>query len=71
MHEMTLEAITYKVNQNTDRHIAKILVPGFTRQLKGWWGDYVSQEDKLRILSAIKIEQDGTELCYNFSIYYC
>ena len=31
-----------------------------TRQLKGWWDHYLNNDDRLKILTAVKREKDGS-----------
>ncbi|XP_060200454.1 uncharacterized protein LOC132628707 [Lycium barbarum] len=45
-----------KANKNSDRNIAEIIIAGFTGQLKGWWDNYLTQEQRGRILTAIEQE---------------
>ncbi|EYU18276.1 hypothetical protein MIMGU_mgv1a021461mg, partial [Erythranthe guttata] len=39
-----------------DQNIAKIIIQGFTGQLKGWWDFYLPEEAKAHILQAVKTE---------------
>lgn len=60
MHEVTLAATTYKKHKNIDHQIAQMLLSGFTRNIKGWWDNCVSQDDKTRILIVVKLEPSST-----------
>ena len=55
LQEMTLAASAYKVKGNNDQGIANLIIAGFTGQLKGWWDNYISTEDKTNILNKRKI----------------
>ena len=56
IHRMMMYSTICKSNGNTDKDIAKMIIAGFTGQLKGWWDNYLSQNNKDNILSAIKEE---------------
>jgi hypothetical protein len=45
-----------------------MLVMGFTGQLKGWWDNILSEEDKLKIDSAVKVETNE-EICVTTLLY--
>ena len=55
LQEMTMAAGAYRIKGNNDQSIVNIIIAGFTGQLKGWWDNYVSPEDKARVLSSKKI----------------
>lgn len=39
--------------KNTDRNICKMIIAGFTGQLRGWWDNYMSIEQKTAVINAI------------------
>ena len=40
IHRMLMYSTICKTNGNTDKNVAKMIVAGFTGQLKGWWDNY-------------------------------
>uniref|UniRef100_M1DRF7 Zinc knuckle family protein n=1 Tax=Solanum tuberosum TaxID=4113 RepID=M1DRF7_SOLTU len=38
--------------KNLDRNICKIIIAGFTGQLRGWWDNYMSTEAKTAVINA-------------------
>ncbi|KAK2402568.1 hypothetical protein QL285_052074 [Trifolium repens] len=65
---MTMAATAFKIKKNSDRKTKDMLVMGFTGQLKGWWDNILSEEDKLQIDSAIKMETNE-EICVTTLLY--
>lgn len=59
LEQMTMVASVYRT---TDQLSAHILVVGFTRQLKGWWDEHLSEEYKYNIFHSIKTSLDGTPI---------
>ena len=51
----------------SDEAITNLLIAGFSRQLKGWWDNYLSTEEKNVILTSVKTEPDGTPILYEGS----
>ena len=49
-----MAAMAYKSKRLSERDTAITLVQGFTGQLKGWWDNLCTEEDKLLILNSIK-----------------
>ena len=60
LHEMTLLTNVYKNHGKLDHQIAHLIVTGFTSQLKGWWDNYLNNDNRLKILTAVKREIDGS-----------
>ena len=59
-------AIVYSTTHNcSEETIVEILVAGFSRQLKGWCDNYLSDHEKSRILGAIKTKPDETPITSN------
>ncbi|KAK2370424.1 hypothetical protein QL285_083475 [Trifolium repens] len=57
IQEMTMAATAFKtMGENTDKKAAIIIITGFTGQLKGWWDNIISPEEKLAILEAKKLD---------------
>ncbi|CAL5187342.1 unnamed protein product [Lathyrus oleraceus] len=65
---MTMAATTFKLKENTDKHTKDILVIGFTGQLKGWWDNLLSPEDKTQINLVVKIESNEV-VCVTTLLY--
>ena len=54
---MTIVAIAYRtLHGYTDQLATHVLITGFTEQLKGWWYEHLTTEDKDNILNANKID---------------
>lgn len=53
---MLMYATICTTSQNTDPQITKFITAGFSGQLKGWWDNHLSAEQKLEILHAVKVE---------------
>ena len=43
---MIMVSIAYKAKENTDHKISRHLIVGFTSQLKGWWDNVITEEEK-------------------------
>ena len=60
IHRMLMYSTICKQNGNTDKNVAKMIVAGFTGQLKGWWDNYLSPEGKNEIFNTVKQENQNT-----------
>ena len=58
VHRMLMYCTIAKNSGNTDHAVAKMIVAGFTGQLKGWWDNYLSEEQRVKIFTMIKREND-------------
>ncbi|WKA05473.1 hypothetical protein VitviT2T_023437 [Vitis vinifera] len=57
---MTMVSTTYKLNNRLpDNVVAQTIVAGFTGQLKGWWDNYLTFDDRNSILKAYKINENN------------
>ena len=56
VHRMMMYSTIAKANHNEDKTVANMIVAGFTGQLKGWWDNYLTSQDKQTILDTIKTE---------------
>ena len=57
---MPMATTAYRTSHGcTDQLAAHILIAWFTRQLKGWWDDHLTIEDKDNILNAVQIDVNG------------
>ncbi|KAG5615335.1 hypothetical protein H5410_015159 [Solanum commersonii] len=53
---MLMYSTIYKTNKTSDKTIADMITAGFTGQLKGWWNNYLNQEQRDKVLQAVKLE---------------
>ena len=60
LHEMTLLTNVYKNHGKSNHQITHLIVTSFTSQLKGWWDHYLNNDDRNKILTAVKREIDGS-----------
>ena len=57
---MTIVSTTYKLNNRLSNHVvAQTLVVRFIGQLKGWWDNCLTFEDRNGILKAYKINEEN------------
>ncbi|KAJ8543610.1 hypothetical protein K7X08_006133 [Anisodus acutangulus] len=60
LQQMTMAANAYKTQNGTqDKTIADLLIAGFSGQLKGWWDNYLADQQKEDILNSIKTDEEG------------
>ena len=60
---MTMVSNAYKAHQDvSDKMIAHLLISGFTGQLKGWWDNYRTTEQKEHIIDAYKTDNQENVL---------
>ena len=60
LQEMTMVSTAYKLNNRLPDHaVAQTIVAGFTGQLKGWWDNYLTFDDKNSILKAYRINESN------------
>lgn len=57
IHQIYMYSTVYKQNNNNDHTIAGWITIGFTRMLKGWWDNSLTEEQRTEILTAVKIEE--------------
>ncbi|RVW30385.1 RING finger and transmembrane domain-containing protein 2 [Vitis vinifera] len=58
LQEMTMVSTAYKLNNRLPDHaVAQTIVAGFIGQLKGWWDNYLTFEDRNGILKAYRINE--------------
>ncbi|KAG5630947.1 hypothetical protein H5410_002664 [Solanum commersonii] len=56
VHRMLMYATICNSVKNTNRVICKMNVEGFTSQLREWWDNYLSREEKTSIFYAVAID---------------
>ncbi|KAH1254618.1 hypothetical protein GmHk_04G011030 [Glycine max] len=60
LQHMTMVATAYQTSHEcSEETIINILVAGFSGQLKGWWDNYLTNEEKSKIYSAVKTDLNG------------
>ena len=60
LQHMTMVATAYQTSHEClEETIVDILVAGFSGQLKGWWDNYLTNEEKSKIYNAIKMDPNG------------
>ena len=60
LQEMTMVSTTYKLNNRLPDHaIAQTIVARFTGQLKGWWDNYLTFDDRNGILKAYRMNENN------------
>ncbi|EYU23683.1 hypothetical protein MIMGU_mgv1a026650mg, partial [Erythranthe guttata] len=60
LQQMTMAVDAYKIQYGTlDKTIAELLVAGFSGQLKGWWDHYLTNQEQIQIIDAIKTDEEG------------
>ncbi|KAG5580146.1 hypothetical protein H5410_050773 [Solanum commersonii] len=60
VHRMLMYATICKSVNNTDRTICKMIIVGFTGQLRGWWDNYMSMDAKAAVINA-KATTEGVD----------
>ncbi|KAG5599572.1 hypothetical protein H5410_030942 [Solanum commersonii] len=60
VHRMLMYATICKSVNNTDRTICKMIITGFTGQLKGWWDNYMTLNAKEAVINA-KATAEGVD----------
>ncbi|ESQ38864.1 hypothetical protein EUTSA_v10022480mg, partial [Eutrema salsugineum] len=64
---MTMAANAYRTQVgNEDRTVAELLIAGFSGQLKGWWDNYLNNQQLSEILDAVKTDEDNMPILDNF-----
>lgn len=60
LQEMTMVSTAYKLNNRLPDHaVAQTIVARFTGQLKGWWDNYLTFDDRNSILKAYRINESN------------
>ena len=54
MTKMMVYATTCKVNNNDNKSIASKIVSGFIGSLRGWWNNFLTTAQRLKILNFVK-----------------
>ncbi|QHN82230.1 uncharacterized protein DS421_20g693950 [Arachis hypogaea] len=60
LQHMTMVGTAYQAaHETSEEAIANVIVSGFSGQLKGWWDNYLSDNQKHSIFSAIKVNDQN------------
>ncbi|KAL4344684.1 hypothetical protein AHAS_Ahas11G0203000 [Arachis hypogaea] len=60
LKHMTMVCTAYQTaHESSEEAIANFIVSGFSGQLKGWWDNYLTNDEKDAILSAVKTDDNG------------
>ncbi|QHN79036.1 uncharacterized protein DS421_19g666610 [Arachis hypogaea] len=60
LQHMTMVGTAYQAAHKTfEEAIANVIISGFSGQLKGWWDNYLSDNQKYSIFSAIKVNDQN------------
>ncbi|QHO12985.1 uncharacterized protein DS421_15g511580 [Arachis hypogaea] len=63
LQHMTMVCIAYQTaHESFEEAIANVIVSGFSGQLKGWWDNYLTNDEKDAILSAVKTNDNGESI---------
>ncbi|RDX67418.1 hypothetical protein CR513_53709, partial [Mucuna pruriens] len=54
--QMTMAATAHRTKGCSDKSAALAIIQGFTGQLKGWWDNLCTENDRLTILNSVKNE---------------
>ncbi|KAG5629168.1 hypothetical protein H5410_000885 [Solanum commersonii] len=60
VHRMLMYATIYKSVNNTDMTIYKMIIAGFTGQLRGWWDNYMTLDANIAVINA-KATTEGVD----------
>ncbi|RID49857.1 hypothetical protein BRARA_H00626 [Brassica rapa] len=64
--KMTMAANAYRTQiGNEDKTVAEFLIAGFSGQLKGWWDNYLTNQQRAEILDSIKTDEDNVPILDN------
>ncbi|KAG5584796.1 hypothetical protein H5410_045230 [Solanum commersonii] len=57
VHRMLVYATIYKSVSNTDKTICKMIIAGFTGQLRRWWDNYMPSDARATIINAKAVNE--------------
>ncbi|KAG5594894.1 hypothetical protein H5410_036126 [Solanum commersonii] len=60
VHRMLMYATICKSVSNTDKTICKMIIAGFTSQLRGWWDNYMSSDARATVIN-VKAVNEGVD----------
>jgi len=59
LEDMAVAAAAFKINEYANRDTTTIIVLGFSRQLKNWWDNHLTYDERLAILNHTKVDAQG------------
>ena len=62
LEDIGVAAAAFKVNEYANRDAATIIVLGFSGQLKNWWDNHLTYEERLAILNHTKVDAQGNNI---------
>ncbi|RID44655.1 hypothetical protein BRARA_I01436, partial [Brassica rapa] len=63
LQKMTMTANSYRTQiGNEDKTVAELLIAGFSGQLKRWWDNYLTNQQRTEILDSIKTDADNVPI---------
>ena len=66
LQKMIMAANAYRTQiGNEDKTVAELLKAGFSGQLKGWWDNYLTNQQRTEILDSIKMDEDNVPILDN------
>ncbi|KAG5594616.1 hypothetical protein H5410_035848 [Solanum commersonii] len=66
VHRMLMYATICKSVSNTDKTICKMIIAGFTGQLRGWWDNYMSSDARATVINAKAVNEGVDNLGFAF-----
>ncbi|KAG5630982.1 hypothetical protein H5410_002699 [Solanum commersonii] len=66
VHRMLMYATSCKSVNNTDKTICKMIIAGFTDQLRGWWDNYMSSNARAVVINAKAVNEGVDNLGFAF-----
>ena len=67
LQEMIMASTAYNAKGNTDHLISRHLIVGFTSQLKGWWDNVLTKEEKKVVQTSL--DERGNQNSVHTLIY--
>nr|KYP39731.1 polyprotein [Cajanus cajan] len=68
-HEMSMAASAYRA-KHSEAQTVKLLIAGFTGSLKGWWDNYLTQDQRSYILNLRAANSNKLKVKYKLSKAY-
>ena len=65
---MGIAAAAYNVNGYSNKNVATIIILGFSEQLKNWWDNYLSHDERRAIINHTidQFDEDGEIIQYAY-----
>ncbi|KAG5590216.1 hypothetical protein H5410_040730 [Solanum commersonii] len=65
VHRMLMYATICKSVSNTDKTICKMIIAGFTGQLRGWWDNYMPSDARAAVINAKAVNEGVDNLGFS------